>query len=167
MASATMPETPRLRPYAPDDAMALSALYRASVQGLGPAAYTPAQVAAWAALTPTPHALAAMAADGRARWVATLGGARAGFLDLEPDGHLALLYVAPQAARRGVGAALLRAALAQAGATGLATLHTEASALARPLFARFGFATLERRMVEVGGVAIHNHAMARRVEAVA
>jgi putative acetyltransferase len=157
-----------IRPGEAGDAPVLSALYRDAVLALGPRAYAPAQVAAWAALTPAPDAMAAMGADGRARFVADAGDGPLGFADLEGDGHLALLYVAPTATGRGVGSALLRAALAQAERDGLARVFTEASEIARPVFARAGWRVCERRDFAIGdGVVIHNWAMARPVDAAA
>ena len=155
---------PAIRQGRPADAPALSALFAAAVRALAPRAYAPPQVDAWAAMAPDADAMAAMGADGRARFVADAGAGPLGFADLEADGHLALLYVAPGAAGRGVGGALIGAALDRADADGLARVYTEASAVARPVFARFGFRVWERRDFAIGGgVPIHNFAMVRPV----
>jgi putative acetyltransferase len=153
-----------IRRYRPDDAPALAALFRRSVLGLGPRDYTPAQVAAWAARSPGPEALARRWDDGRAAFVALDGADRpAGFADLEADGHIDLLYVAPEAAGAGTGAALVAAVEREARERGIARLYVEASEAARRLLLRHGFAELRRRDFEIGGVAIHNYAMEKRL----
>ena len=60
---------PALRPYHPADAIALTDLYARSVRHYGPRAYTPAQVAAWAATADVVRT-AARCSDGRQVWVA-------------------------------------------------------------------------------------------------
>ncbi len=151
----------RLRPYRGADAASLCALYRRSVETLGPRAYSPEQVAAWASLTPAASDFDGWMADGRVRVVAEAGDAPLGFCDVEPDGHIAMLYCAPEAVGRGVGGALCDAGVGYARGFGAQVLYTEASELARPLFAARGFEALARREVTVAGVAIHNYAMER------
>lgn len=147
-----------IRPGEPADAAALSALYAASVRELGARDYSPAQVEAWASLTPSAEGLAARMADGRTRLVA-VRQAVVGFIDIEPDGHIDLLYVAPEAAGQGVARLLLDTAEALASAGGATRLYAEASETARPVFERLGFSVTARRDFEVAGVAIHNWAV--------
>ncbi|MBL27293.1 MAG: GNAT family N-acetyltransferase [Rhodospirillaceae bacterium] len=155
------PAHSQIRPYRSDDAPALSALYRRSVEVLGPRHYTPAQVAAWASLTPDPEAMhARCAGPGRAALVAVDAADRpVAFAVLESDGHIDLFYAAPEAAGSGTATALLCAVEGEARELGGAALHVEASEGARSLFLKRGFATVARRDFEVGNVAIHNYAM--------
>ena len=147
-----------VRPYRPDDATALSALYEASVRALGARDYAPAQIEAWASLAPSPDALDGRMGDGRTRLVAVADGL-AGFIDVEPDGHIDLLYVAPAAAGAGVARILLETAEALARQSGANRLYAEASETARPVFERLGYSVVARRDFEVAGVAIHNWAV--------
>ena len=147
-----------VRPYQSADGPALSALYEASVRGLGARDYSPAQVEAWASLAPSPEALDGRMADGRTRLVA-VADRIAGFIDVESDGHIDLLYVAPAAAGAGVARTLLETAEALASLSGAVRLYAEASETARPLFERLGFSVLARRDFEVAGVPIHNWAV--------
>jgi putative acetyltransferase len=133
-----------IRPWDPSDGPALSALYEASVRALGARDYAPAQIEAWASLTPPAEALAGRMSDGRTRLVAVIDDI-AGFIDVETDGHIDLLYVAPAATGIGVARALLETA--------------EVSETARPVFERLGFSVLARREFEVAGVPIHNWAV--------
>lgn len=147
-----------IRPWQPSDSEALSALYEASVRGLGARDYAPAQIEAWASLTPTADSLTGRMQDGRTRLVA-LADDIVGFIDLEADGHIDLLYVAPTAAGQGVARTLLETAEALAPLSGADRLYAEASETARPVFERLGFSVVTRRDFEVAGVAIHNWAV--------
>ncbi len=147
-----------IRPYQPADGPALSALYAASVRALGARDYSPAQIEAWASLAPSPEALDGRMADGRMRFVAVADDV-AGFIDVEPDGHIDLLYVAPAAAGSGVARTLLETAEALAPLSRASRLYAEASETARPVFERLGFSVVARRDFDVAGVPIHNWAV--------
>ena len=144
-----------VRPYQPADAPVLSALYEASVRTLGARDYSSAQIEAWASLTPSPESIDRRMGDGRTRLVA-VADTIVGFIDMEPDGHIDLLYVAPAAAGVGVARLLLQTAEALASLTGASRLYAEASETARPVFERLSFSIGARRDLEVAGVAIHN-----------
>lgn len=148
-----------IRPWRPSDSGALSSLYEASVRRLGARDYTPAQIEAWASLTPSAEALTARMQDGRARFVAESNEDIAGFIDIGPDGHIDLLYVAPSATGQGVARTLLETAEALAPVSGAVRLYAEASETARPVFERLGFSVVARREFEVAGVPIHNWAV--------
>jgi ribosomal-protein-alanine N-acetyltransferase len=96
--------------------------------------------------------LASLLATGRGSlWLAERAGVLRGVLVGErgPDEyHVHVLAVAGDTRRRGFGAALLAAALAEARAAGLARVHLELRASnlgALALYRRFGFAALGRR----------------------
>jgi len=154
---------PALRPYHPADAIALTDLYARSVRRYGPRAYTPAQVAAWAATADVART-AARCRDGRQVWVAQdEAGFVLGFGDLEADGHLDMLYAAPEAEGLHVGSLLYAAIESHACEQGMELIFVEASELARPLFERRGFTLLGRNDLLLGGVAIHNYRMEKRL----
>ncbi|MBD9478803.1 GNAT family N-acetyltransferase [Pseudoxanthomonas sp. PXM02] len=151
--------SPTLRPYRSDDAPLLTDLYARSVLHYGPRAYSEEQVAAWAALA-TVERTAARCADGRHVLVAQdAAGGVLGFGDLEADGHLDFLYVAPEAEGQHVGSLLYAALEDHARGLGLSRIFVEASELARPLFERRGFLILGRNDLDLAGVAIHNYRM--------
>lgn len=149
----------RIRPYSPEDAASLSALYEASVRELGAKRYSAAQIAAWASLTPSAEGLEAKMDDGRFRLVAEDASGLSAFIDVEPNGHIDLLYAAPRAAGTGVAERLYRVAEQQAAEGGATRLYAEASELAQPFFERRGFITKARRDFDVAGVPIHNFAV--------
>lgn len=147
----------RIRPYQSSDSEALSALYARAVRVTGPRAYSHAQVAAWAALTPDAARLEALMIN-RWRFVA-VSTSPVAFIDLEADGHIDLFYAAPEVTGTGVGKRLYQHTEAFARAQGLTRLYAEASEVALPLFTRQGFTCLHRRDFDIGGVAIHNYAV--------
>ena len=154
---------PTLRPYRPADAAALTELYVRSVRRYGPRAYTPEQVDAWAATADIART-AARCSDGRVVVVAQdEAGTVLGFADLETDGHLDMLYVAPDAEGLRIGTLLYTAIETQARDLGLQRLFVEASELARPLFERQGFTLLARHDLVLAGVDIHNYRMEKRL----
>jgi putative acetyltransferase len=80
---------------------------------------------------------------------------------MEPD-DISTCSIAthPANAGRGLASGLVEAAaVARHRASALPRLHTVASELASPVFARVGFIELQRPEVGIGGVAIHNYAM--------
>lgn len=87
-----------------------------------------------------PEALEWEAADHSARhWLAALDGEVAGTARLLPGGHIGRMAVLAAARGRGLGSALLTAAVAGARADGCldAFLHAQVHAL--PFYARHGF----------------------------
>ena len=150
----------RIRCYQARDAGALADLHRRSVEQIGPKDYTAEQVRAWAALGPSPTQIDARSADGRITLVAVDDGDRhLAFGDLEQDGHIAYLYCAPEAAGKGVIAALYDRLEQIARRRGMKRLYAEASEAARRFFLRKGFAVVARRDFEISGVPIHNYAV--------
>jgi putative acetyltransferase len=92
--------------------------------------------------------------------VAERDGVPVGFMSLDlARGYLDLAFVLPQVMGQGVADALYAVLEARARAEGLARLTTEASALARPFFARNGWALIREQQVERRGVALHNAVM--------
>lgn len=152
-----------LRSYEASDAEKLASLYRRSVLHYGPAAYSPAQVRAWAATVSTDK-IAERSGDGRLVVVAVDAANNIlGWGDLEADGHIDFLYSAPEAEGRRVGSAVYEVLEQHARARAMPKLYVEASALAQPLFAKRGFELLRRNDLSLGGVAIHNFSMEKRM----
>lgn len=157
-----------IRLFCKGDAEALAALTLAAIHAIGQRAYAPDQVAAWATRHPGPQRFVASAVKGDTILVAVdEADEPLAYALLEPDGHLDMLYCHPDHAGRGLAGQLLAQAEKRAKAAGVACLYTEASALARPVFERSGYALLHRRDFTIGPadapVAIHNYAMEKRL----
>jgi putative acetyltransferase len=152
-----------IRDYQRSDAEALADLFRAAVRQIGARDYNAAQVDAWAGGV-SAERLGARLGDGRRALVAVGDGdAPLAFGDLEADGHIDFLYAAPDAAGKGITAALYDALEAHARAHGMARLYTEASEAARRFFLKKGFAVVTRRDFVIGSIPMHNYAMEKRL----
>ena len=154
----------RLRAYRDGDAPALATLTRAAIERIGPQAYSPDQVSSWSARHPSGERFAQRVANGD--WIVLASGnddRPVAYALLEPGGHVDMLYIHPDHARRGLAARLLIAVDAEAARRGIARLYTEASDLARPAFESAGYALTGRREFKLDGVTIHNWAMERRL----
>lgn len=157
-----------LRHFRQGDETHLPDIFRAAVTALGPRDYGAAQVAAWAGLAPSPAAYRERAEDGRCCIVAVDPASPArpvAYADIEPDGHIDHLYCAPAAAGQGLAGRLLETLEDQARAWGLARIFAEASETALGAFRLRGFKVLRRRELVVAGVAIHNHAVEKKLSA--
>lgn len=149
-----------IRTYQPADAVYLTGLYQRSVLELGSRDYDAAQVAVWAKLAPSPERLQALSTDGRIRLVAADALDRPlAFADLERNGHIDLFYCAPEAAGKGIGAALYLALEKKARQDGIERLYAEASERAKFFFLKQGFAVIGRRDFKVEGISIYNYAV--------
>jgi putative acetyltransferase len=94
-------------------------------------------------------------------FVADLNGTVAGFVRVEDNGCVDLLYVHPNHERRGVGRELLDVACSWAINHGARRLESEVSIAARPLFEAMGFPVEREQFVESRGVQFLNFRMTR------
>ena len=135
----------KIRAYEARDAEGVAQVFRRSVEQLGPRDYSPEQVAAWVARAPDATAFHARASDGRVFLVVADDADRpVAFTDLEADGHVDMLYCAPEAIAR---------------QRGMTRLYSEASEAALRFFLTRGFVKQHRRELMIGEVAIHNYAV--------
>ena len=140
-----------IRPYRSEEARALAGIYRDAIAGLGADAYSPRQLATWAAFACQHEAFAAKLQQGLTL-VSTHGGTIAGFAQLDPLDHIALLFTAAAFARRGHASRLCDALETHAFGRGVEVLRTEASHVAKPFFLGRGWRVVEPETVEVDGV---------------
>jgi putative acetyltransferase len=157
-----------IRPYREADAGAIAALTLAAIRTTALRAYSQQQVAAWSARF-SPERVLEWAAKGHVILVAAAEADRPiAYTVLEPDGHLDMLYCHPDHTGRGLGVALLAEAETVARSLEVPRLFAEASELARPVFARAGYALLHRRDFAIAfdgsDVPIHNYAMEKPLD---
>jgi putative acetyltransferase len=151
-----------IRAFQPADLPALWRVFHASVHGLTGVHYNSAQRAAWAPDEGfTPEWAARVAAN--IPWVAERDGRIVGFADLQPDGFIDTFFVAPEAAGRGVGSALMATLLARADALGLSEVRAHVSLTAQPFFIRHGFEIEATQTVHLRGQCFANARMVRRI----
>ena len=166
---ATRPPTPgaaavEIRRMTEADIPGVAEVFRRSIEGLASRDYAREEIAVWveggAERLQQPGRLWN---DGREALVAERGGSLAGFLTFEADGHLDLLYTAPDHARRGVATALLAAAEAAYRERGVDRLYTGASRTARPFFERHGWVVVASQKVPIGDRRLVNFRMEKRL----
>lgn len=147
-----------ISPYGPDDAEPTHDVFLRAVRTTACHDYTPEQVAAWTSRAGDLDDWDARRHTTRT-FVARRNGTVVGFTDLGRDGHIDMLFVAPEAGRTGVGTALLAHVRRLARADGRERLTVHASVTARPLFERHGFTVVETRRPVIDGVALTSHLM--------
>jgi len=156
----------RIRLFRSVDAPALARIFHAAVHQIGALHYSLEQLDAWAPVVPDPGRFLEQGADGRILLVAADNGDRPlAFGDLEQNGHIDHLYCRPDVAGTGVASALYDQLEAAAEDRGMGRLQVEASEPARRFFLRKGFILLQRREFTLDGVAIHNFAMEKLLDA--
>lgn len=147
-----------MREYREDDAGPICRLFYETVRSVNLRDYSPEQVGAWAPAPPDPATWHGRM-SGRHTLVAEDENGVAGFVELEEDGHLDMLYCRGDSVGRGVGSRLYAAAEERAGELGLSVIFTEASITARPFFERHGFRVVRRNVVVRNGVELVNFSM--------
>lgn len=150
-----------IRPYEPADLDALIAIFLGAIREVAAREYSQAQVNAWAQADRDVWALRRL---GRPTWVALMGREVVGFANLEPNGHLDMMYVHPAHQGVGVASALLESVLTSARSQGLFRIFTEASITARGFFERRGFRVMAAQSVELRGQRLTNFRMERYLE---
>lgn len=145
------------------DAASVVDVFRSSVRGVPAHDYNQSQVRAWAPDIIDEESFG-QRCESKATWVAKVEDRIAGFSDLEPDGHVDMLYVHPDFQRRGIARALLQHVEAAARALDLRRLYTEASITARPTFEAAGFRVIVPQTVTVRGESMTNYRMEKRLD---
>lgn len=153
-----------LRPMLPADVPVLAAIFQASIDELTEEDYDEGQRNAWAS-----------AAEDEAGFgkrllasltlVATICGAPVGFIALQGQDRLTMLYVYPRAARKGVGSLLYSAIEKLATGRGAKQLVVEASDTAKPFFESKGFEAQSRQTVAIGEHWLGNTRMSKALGA--
>jgi len=152
-----------VRLYAARDADATAEIFLRAIREVASRDYDARQIDAWAQIGDR-EAWASKRAS-RPTWIATYDGAPVGFADLEPTGHVDMMFVHPRYGRSGVASLLLTTIEKAAHDQGLGLLTTEASLTARPFFERRGFANARAQEVLIRGHLLRNFQMKKRFSA--
>jgi putative acetyltransferase len=155
-----------IRSYRDEDVSDLVAIFREAVRITARRDYTESQVRAWAPDL-IDHAPFAQRCAAKSTWVAECAQRVAGFSDIEPDGHIDMLYVHPDFHRRRVARELLAHIEQCAQIQGLDRLYTEASITALPVFESVGFYVLAAQTVTVRGESMTNYRMEKQLKPLA
>jgi GNAT superfamily N-acetyltransferase len=150
-----------IRDYRPEDLDGVIEVFIRAIRETSCRDYTPAQVDAWAR---PDRQLWSERRLSRPIWVAEMGGQVVGFTDLEPDGHIDMMYVHPRAAGKGVARALLQRAEGHASSNGISRLYSEVSLTARPFFEKNMFSVVEPERVYRNGQHFDRFKMAKNLQ---
>jgi quinol monooxygenase YgiN/ribosomal protein S18 acetylase RimI-like enzyme len=152
-----------IRPYAPTDAADTLAIFLAAVTETAAADYSPEQIQAWA--RPEARELSAWhaAMQKRNSYVATVDGKPAGFSDVDSEGYIDMIFVAPRYLRQGVARQLITHVEAHARIERLTELTADVSITARPFFERYGFTVEAKQHPVKVGVQLTNYKMKKKL----
>jgi putative acetyltransferase len=153
--SASVFPKPSLRPFLPADLPLLSEIRVAAIEELTVDDYDEAQRRAWVSAADDEEAFAQSLEKGLTL-VALTGGGPVGFISLQKGGLIDQLYV-----HAGVASALVDAVEKLAAARGTATLATDASDTAKPLFEKRGYVAERRNTIEIDGEYLSNTRMTK------
>lgn len=128
-------------------------LFTRAVHALAAGDYDTAQRLAWAPLEPDLPAWR-QRLDSLQVWLLEEAGVLLGFIGFSLDGHIDLLYCAPEAARDGVASQLLAHAEQHLRGAGAMRAWTEASLVARPFFLRQGYRVTAEQWVQRGAIRL-------------
>ena len=152
-----------VRSFAAEDADALGSVFYRAVREGAAARYSDDQINAWSPAPPSGEAWQTRLSDADTV-VAVQDDAPVGFMTLDDKGYLDLAFVVPEAMGEGVSDAIYAVLEGRARARGIATLSTQASLLAEPFFARFGWQVTRRQEVEIRGVVLKNAWMEKSLQ---
>ena len=147
-----------IRSYEHGDHDSIAEIFSRAIHEIAIEDYTREQCEAWASPKPNPEHWEARCGIKRP-FVAKVDRRIAGFLELDPDGHIDCAYVNPDFKRRGVMTALVRHAVLVGSERAIGSLCVEASLCIKPLFEKLGFVTQCRREVEIRGQCLTNFEM--------
>jgi putative acetyltransferase len=151
-----------VRPYVTADSDATIEIFLEAIRKVASKDYNPAQVDAWAKVED--REAWAKRRSSRPTWVIQCENVPIGFADLEPDGHLDMMFVHPDYQGIGVASLLLGKVETEARKQGLRRIFTEASVTARGFFERRGFIVLTCQSVEKRGQTLTNFRMEKSLQ---
>lgn len=150
-----------IRIFRHGDHVAVAEIFTAAVHEIASQVYSPVQCLAWSAREVN-YEHWRKRCELKRPFLGIVEGEIAGFLELDPDGHIDCAYVNPKFQRRGVVSALVDHAVTTCFGLNIARVYVEASICARPMFEKCGFETISEFFVCVRDVRLLNYRMEKR-----
>lgn len=154
-----------VRSYSSRDAQPTLNVFIQAVTATASAHYTPEQVAAWSGEGDVSRTLEGWhrRRSERATIVATVDEEVAGFSDVDIEGFIGMLFVAPAYGRRGIATRLLDEIEQRARRVGADSVSVNASLVLRPLLERRGFVVDAELQPVIRGVALTSFRMVKQL----
>lgn len=153
----------KIRKFKSKDSAATAELFRDTVRRVNSKDYSPEQINVWAPEDLENDAWLSRLEKAHIFVMESAIGAVLGFITIELDGYIDLLYVHADHQRRGVGSRLLAHAEKQAQICGIKRFHTEASITALPFFESHGFLVSKEQKARKQGVHFINYRMEKQL----
>lgn len=147
-----------IRIYQHGDYTAIAEIFSRAVHEIAAEVYTSEQCEAWASREIN-YEHWKRRCELKRPFVAVVDSIIAGFLELDPDGHIDCAYINPDFQRRGIMTALVRHAVETCFAFRLTRVYVDASICIRPLLEKLGFEITGERTVVIHGVGLLNYQM--------
>lgn len=147
-----------IRHYQHGDHIAIAEIFTAAIHEIASKDYNPEQCLAWSDRMPN-HDHWRKRCDLKRPFVAVAESEIAGFLELDPDGHIDCAYIHPQYQRRGIMTRLVQHVIATCFAMNVPRVYVESSITAKPLFEKLGFRVIRQNVVTIKGVELINYSM--------
>lgn len=147
-----------IRIFQHGDHIAIAQIFTAAIHEIASECYTPEQCLAWSAREPN-YDHWRRRCELKRPFVAVVDSSIAGFLELDPDGHIDCAYVNPRHKRKGVMTALVKHAVDTCFAFNIRRVFVEASICAKSMFEKAGFRVIQAQTVSRNGVELLNYKM--------
>lgn len=150
-----------IRIFQHGDHIAIAEIFCRAIHEIACSAYTPQQCLAWSDRVPN-YDHWQKRCELKRPFVATVSEEIAGFLELDPDGHIDCAYINPTFQRQGIMSNLVTHAVNTCFAFNKNRVYVEASICARPMFEKAGFTVIAENIVTIKGVDLLNFRMEKR-----
>lgn len=147
-----------IRIFQHGDHLAIARIFSTAVHEIASEVYTEEQCLAWASRE-VDYAHWRTRCEMKRPFVAVKNDQIAGFLELDPDGHIDCAYINPRFRRQGIMSVLVKHAVSVSFAFGLERVFVDASICARPLFENLGFTLIRENIAVRNGVELLNYKM--------
>lgn len=141
------------------DAEGTAHLFLDTVKYINSRDYSPDQIAAWISDDIDIELWGLRLQKGLTYIAESEEGELLGFISIDHDGHIDLLYCHAERQRQGIGSKLLRYVEEQIKASGIRCFFTEASITARPFFEKHGFKVIKEQKIQRKGSILINYLM--------
>jgi putative acetyltransferase len=147
-----------IRRYQHGDHRAIAEIFPLAIHEIASEVYSAEQCDAWSEKNPNPQHWEERC-EKKQPFVYVENEEVAGFIELDPDGHIDCMYVHPNHKRKGIASALIDQAVQIAFTSGVRRVFVEASICAKPVFENKGFRVIEEKEVTIRGVNLTNYNM--------